>query len=253
MTNISASALFHFTPTQDRLFGILTNGFYPHYCFEECRIVDGTYQSRPVFGNAIPMVCFCDIPLSQIKNHVQIYGYYGVGLSKDWGNRNRLNPVLYTTEFSIVSKSIDTIIETAIRSGDNLPLELRIAIFDLVRYAKPYAGDFRRNGKLIENVRFYDEREWRYVPRVGSSIDRLLLRKEEFDDDATRARHDEKLRSVKLSFEPSDIKYIIVRQETEISATIKALREANSEKYDQQVTEILTSEIITTDQILQDF
>jgi hypothetical protein len=45
---------------------------------------------------AIPMVCFCDLPLSLIKKHVEEYGGYGIGLNKTWGVKNGVAPVIYT-------------------------------------------------------------------------------------------------------------------------------------------------------------
>ena len=62
---ISSNTLFHFTPTAEYLVGILTNEFHPRYCLEKIALVE--YE----FELAYPMVCFCDIPLSQIKNHVK--------------------------------------------------------------------------------------------------------------------------------------------------------------------------------------
>ena len=75
---ISASTLFHFTGTFDNLCGILESNFHPHYCYERLPelfpMADRTY-----IDYAAPMVCFCDLPLSQIKEHIEDYGSYGLG------------------------------------------------------------------------------------------------------------------------------------------------------------------------------
>ena len=93
---ISTNSLFHFTKKVNNIFSILENDFYPQYCIEE--IIDciyhvdgGTLDSRL----GVPMVCFCDIPLSQINKHTTYYGNYAIGLTKDWAKRNKINPVLY--------------------------------------------------------------------------------------------------------------------------------------------------------------
>ncbi len=41
------------------------------------------------------MVCFCDIPLSRISDHVNFYGQYGLGMTREWATANGLNPILY--------------------------------------------------------------------------------------------------------------------------------------------------------------
>lgn len=44
--------------------------------------------------------------------------------------------------------------------------EMSKEFFHMLNYLKPYEGDFYRNGKKIKNVRFYNEREWRFVPEL---------------------------------------------------------------------------------------
>ena len=52
------------------------------------------------------MVSFCDIPLSQIKNHVRQYGNYAVGLSKEWAKKKTICPVLYTHSSASLASNI---------------------------------------------------------------------------------------------------------------------------------------------------
>ncbi len=249
MSNISSDTLFHFTPSAKYLVGILENGFLPRYSWEECHIESPDGQSKPLFRNAIPMVSFCDIPLSQITKHIKTYGHYGIGMSKYWGKRKGLNPVLYLAESAVFSQNVDSILVDLLNKNLKLPQDLYASFFDIVRYIKPYSGSFYRNGKLCRrNVRFYDEREWRYVPVIG----KLFLTKDEFDNKKIRAQRNEEVEKAILSFEPDDIKYVIIREEKEISSMIKALREIRASTYDERTIEILTSRIITSQQILND-
>ena len=83
---VSSNTLFHFTKDLDTIKNILSDGlFWPIYCIEYDKgpNVDGTF-------NAFPMVCFCDIPLSQISEHLLDYGKYGIGINKQWGKEKYL-------------------------------------------------------------------------------------------------------------------------------------------------------------------
>jgi len=86
-----AISLFHFTKSMDVLQTILKEGFWPRYCLEDVQ-----WQGHDTYEFvAYPMVCFCDIPISRISEHVGFYGSYGIGLTKQWGIKNNLNPVFY--------------------------------------------------------------------------------------------------------------------------------------------------------------
>ena len=106
----SANTLLHFTRNAENLINILIDGFYPRCCMENLEFIynHGTDQLATT-GFAIPMVCFCDIPLSQISNHVEKYGGYALGLSKEWGESNGINPVMYELPNS---NAIETIRES---------------------------------------------------------------------------------------------------------------------------------------------
>lgn len=45
---------------------------------------------------AYPMVCFCDIPLSQIKNHTNSYGKYAIGLKKEWAQKWHISDTIHS-------------------------------------------------------------------------------------------------------------------------------------------------------------
>jgi abortive phage resistance protein AbiGi (putative antitoxin) len=97
--NISSNSLFHFTDNIDTIFEILTNKFYGSYCKETLHYKE---EKAPMI---IPMICFCDIPLKTISNYA-IYGKYGIGLTKEWGIKNKLNPVLYLEKNSELAHSL---------------------------------------------------------------------------------------------------------------------------------------------------
>lgn len=252
MSSISSDSLFHFTSSADNLIGILTKEFLPRFCCEKI-ILEGE-ETKVFINNAFPMVCFCDIPLSQIKNHINTYGCYGLGMSKTWGMAKGLNPVVYLSKTSTFSHSLYKTMRRIIDQKVAKIVARKEAletVGEIVRYLKPYSGNFERNGKVIKDVRFYNEREWRYVPKHSSYSGRWSITKEEYDNPVTRAQENTAFEGAKLSFEPSDIKYIIVKEEKEILSMINVLRKIKK-KYDVKTVEILTSRIITSEQILND-
>jgi hypothetical protein len=55
-----------------------------------------------LYDNYFPMISFCDIPLALAKDQISKYGSYAIGLSKEWGISNQLNPVIYLESNSII-------------------------------------------------------------------------------------------------------------------------------------------------------
>jgi hypothetical protein len=202
------------------------------------------------------MVCFCDIPLSQVRDHINTYGKYGLGISKAWGKRKGLNPVIYLTKNSRLSEMMNNVVEAVIWSQPN---PLQDAYMEMMNYVKPYTGPLRRNGRIVKkSVRFYDEREWRYVPSTDvmkSHNIEASLQRHVYQNPAKMANANSRLQldGIRLQFKPADIKYIIVDDEPEILTMVRALKNIKGTRYDTDTIELLTSRITTTKQILNDF
>jgi hypothetical protein len=111
MPILSSDTLFHFT-TWDNLIGILENEFYPKFSLEKF-----SFKNNISNISAVPMISFCDIPLSQIKLHVNRYGSYGIGLKKEWGITKGINPVLYIEKNSNLSSDIYNLFINIIRKN----------------------------------------------------------------------------------------------------------------------------------------
>ena len=91
---ISANTLFHFTYRYDTLISILQSKFFPRLCLEKGLWHPGDKKW------AIPMVCFCDIPLSNIAEHTRKYGNYAIGIKKTWAIEQGVTPILYVHDKS---------------------------------------------------------------------------------------------------------------------------------------------------------
>lgn len=259
MSNISSNSLFHFTPRLEYLIDIFTRGFQPRYCFEEIKL----NNSRPINGlyTGIPMTCFCDISLSQISNHIKTYGNYGIGMKKEWGIINRLNPIIYLNQDSFVAEPLSIIAESCLNlncSKDEESRQIGGDIFNswafLMMYSKPYSGDFTHQGKTHKNVKFYNEREWRFIPtKDRKAAPYGTLTKEKMQDEGELEYANSRLKDFQLHFTPKDVKYIFVKEEKEIHRMVDKLRKIKSPIYDSKTIDILASKILTTEQIFDDF
>jgi len=215
---VSANTLFHFCK-KENLIGILKDNFHPHYHLEDFSSFFPNLNKK--FNEyAIPMCCFCDLPLSNIKDHIVKFGPYGIGLSKEWGMRNRLNPIMYLYNGSFLTNTIKNLYHSTFPLWDYEYLsdpELSFVISDIeevyrhfLAFVKPYQIIIEENGNN-EYDRIYDEREWRYVPIIepGEGL-KSYLEKCDFQDEIIKNLEEKKLiEHKKLEFEPDDIKYII--------------------------------------------
>jgi hypothetical protein len=247
---LSSNSLIHFTNTKEKLIGILTENFKPKFCLEKI-----WFENDIHVPYAAPMVSFCDIPFSEVKNHLSNYGPYGIGLTKTWAEKNSLNPVIYLSKDSALSKSYWQVYQKYLleskKTLDKLD-EHELSVLDLVRYMKNYQGDLIRAGKVVKNYRYSDEREWRYVPPYAKEYSMILAGKD-YDNENKKKTKNDSLGHIRLSFEPNDIKYIIIEKDSEISEFVSLLRGSKGKKYAYDDVERLMTRLVTTEQIVSDF
>lgn len=186
--NISSSVLFHFTKSLDNIVDILTSGFYPHYCPEYLfgRLHAKAASSNTPPAHAAPMISFCDLPLSLIRKHLAEYGSFGIGLDKKWGIEKGVTPVLYMHEQSQMLKAL----VNRMSAAENVKDEAANSDWRLLAaHSKPFRGNAWRSGKAQSDVHFYDEREWRYVPRLASNEKFFITREDYTSQEKILALH----------------------------------------------------------------
>lgn len=282
--NISTNTLFHFTSEKKSLISILKNGFFSRYSLENFESLLKE-PSEIVF----PMICFCDIPLSQIAKHSKTYGGYAIGLTKTWGMQKKINPIIYTYPNSYTASILNTI-QTELDdyfqvTNEHLPCEydriknsnnerekkdfrykantadkfgkVKENLSHFLKYIKPYEGRFFRNGKYLDkNIKFYDEREWRYVP------DKATLRDAKVKDSyiaevyknpiQRRAINIKIAKHAKLNFKPDDIRFIIVPKDNEIPKMLEELENIFGNIATMNEMKILGTRLISLEQIIED-
>lgn len=246
---VSANTLFHFTDDRAKLMSILKNHFFPKYSLED---ISNATPENSIYRTAhIPMVCFCDIVFSQIKSHIDFYGDYGIGLNKkDWGVSKGISPVFYFPKKSISAaliKSIGSEISATIKTK-NERLAIRKQLQNFYKCVKPYNGKaFNRKEKRLEDRNFYDEREWRFVPKTIPVIPEKNATTASLDKANAEMQVNER-----LIFKAKDIKYIIVKKESEIPELVNFIEKGLSNEFDENERKLLVSKLISVQQIEED-
>jgi len=218
---LSSNTLFHFTRSLDNLKSILSAGLKISYVPEELPGIEQLYFA--------PMVCFCDIPLGQIKTHLQHYGDYGIGIHKNICKKVRINPVFYMRNKTMLE---------SLFPGNKIN---HVAI----SHVKRYRGRGFCGGKVAERLKFYDEREWRYVETNRFQL--VSTWEEAVNQCKTRNIHNQSY----LELSERLIEYLIVKNSTERNLMIDFI--ANNSKWTPLERNLLLTKLITATRIRKDF
>lgn len=190
--------------------------FKARYVDEDIEYIGVSINQRTINNITFPMICFCDIPINKLKEHVDWYGGYAICLTKSWGiEKVKLAPVHYLNQNSELTGNISEYINHILSKGREVDnVVLNIAMNQLF-WTKPYSGKqyHSTKGEVIDKL-FMDEQEWRhiYLPSESSNernindfyIDKNQDLKNEYNEIIS---YDEKNG---LKFEIDDIRYIVV-------------------------------------------
>ncbi|MEI7670094.1 MAG: abortive infection system antitoxin AbiGi family protein [Pseudomonadota bacterium] len=233
--NLSASVLFTFTPKMEYMLDMLKSGIVPRYVYER---LPGTKRYY-----ITPMKCFCDIPLGKVKNHMGRYGYYGIGVKKSFLQKNGTTPVIYIHKNSEPYFGIKEMKGMRMEEAPFLPLLKRY-------YGDDYYFSEGNDEPQLKRIHFYDEREWRYIPK-GFKPETSI--KFETIKDGLRHAYELNKRQVnknaKLKLPIDAIEYIIINKKKELAPTLKELRKS----YRGQELDLILTKIIIAENIINDF
>ena len=215
---LRTSSIFHFTKSLDSLIGILSNGLIPNYCSETLYDKEGINITL-----GVPMVSFCDIPLSRTYEHTIKYGYFAIGLGSEYAEDNNINPLLYIANDQLIRRAFPSIF-----SGKSMRPKMVLPSSYLGLLKRTY-GEFK--GQEINN---YAENEWRYIVPSDRKFLKWFYTKEEYmewrgnvDEPKPSPMQNPFLESRKLIFTAKDINYIIVETEKDIPMLIAYLLNAS--------------------------
>ncbi len=233
--NLSSDSLFHFIKRSDWLIEVLrAKTLQARYVYEELPSLK--------YKVGIPMKCFCDIPLGMIKKHLSIYGKFGLGIAKTFARKNRISPIFYIHENSDTLKRFLNSTNKDRLFNSNFSLLPYIKLDEIKKITKA--------GSAI-SMRYYDEREWRFVPIEGrfvdfTGFDEEEIRKMKLEHENSKLKPDQYL----LKFNYSDITYIFVDKAIDVDLINKEIRNF---KIPQREADRLISKIVTARQIERDF
>lgn len=244
--SLSSTTLFHFTRSYDVLVKILREGLQPRYC------VEYGWGNKDLI---IPMICTCDIPLSEIGIHRKKYGEYGIGLKKSFAKKKGFTPVFYLSDksklFMLLNKCAENLTNPSNRTWDKIEEET------LLYYAKRYVGtvcDRKHLGlKLIP--KFSNEKEWRYVPKISPSV-HLYVEQKGKGQDVDRDSLNKSTEHLKIALTPDSINFLIVNNEDERMKLFEELAKIAKQKGDsswKNKFQELQTRIISTKLINEDF
>lgn len=242
MANISSTSLFHFTHSLETLEKILETGLWPRYCVEH------DWGDKDL---VIPMICTCDIPLSDIKFHQKKYGNYGIGLKKSWAKKQGFTPVLYVSDKSDIYNRLkfyaeNKLVQPIVYNRDRLDEEY------LLYYVKRTVGTDadREHLRLQKKPKFSNEKEWRYVPlKVNAPLFFTCKGKGQDMNCEKLSKITEKY---KIQLKPQNIAYIFINEESERQKMIGIIERAYSSCSKEEIV-LLNSKIISKEQISNDF
>ena len=94
----SANILCNYMTRIEYLKEVIRNmAFIPRYVEENLEYLN----VQDLHTISFPMTCFCDIPLTKVKNHMGVYGEYGVAIKKKVCIERDVQPILYLNNSAV--------------------------------------------------------------------------------------------------------------------------------------------------------
>lgn len=216
MSLLSSHSLFHFTSSLDNLESILYGGLRYSWVAEKLPI-------RGI-GYLLQSICFCNIPLSMIEEHVEWYGKYAIGFKRSALREKGASPVFYL-------HSDTALLYRGIKALDNYKNER------FLPYFKQFIGyQYHPAYKTYRRKKFYDEKEWRLFT---GAIE--VVRYKDMDDLERQREEKKKLfkGSKIMSISPEMIEYIILEKQDDLIPFKNFLRVCYAPVMEDMLTKVL--------------
>lgn len=234
----SANTFFHFMKKQKYLHEIITDKkIYPRYCEENLSDLELDIKSV-----SIAMKCFCNIPLHMVQAHKKEYGTYCIGLTKEWGIRHGLQPIIYYNQDSSFITVLKKSYESAMKYtfDDDILADVSEMTNYAFKYIKPVIGRDPKTEKIKD---FTDEKEWRFVPEINDLdfgeiiVEDTVIKNQTLIESYNKVIKKE---GYYLQYEYDDIKYLFVNTESQRKSLINKIRklDCTQDEKDRLITKI---------------
>lgn len=295
---INSFSLCHFTKKFDALQNIVRNGIRFSFAFEKLSpeiIANFEFPSNPQLishiyenaGVAIPMVSFCDIPITRAADHITKYGQYMIGLDKDVIidlYNEIINPVFYIHSDNLY-QAIDDIsnvyaettnqqIQRILSIGNHVTIPTQQEVEEFVRKFPFF--DRKINTRFIIGISkscysddrkwcYYDEREWRaFWPdgisevanwKWGITYEDYLSNRNDWNKDLTSDKTN--YITIPNGYLHSGITHIVVKNDAQIPKMIDLIMRSKTIFGQSNVSQkdrlILVSKITSLERIAKDY
>ena len=216
MSLLSSYSLFHFTSSLDTLESILKGGIRYSWVAEKLPI-------RGV-GYLLQSICFCNIPLSMIEEHVEWYGKYAIGFKRSALRAKGASPVFYL-------HSDSALLYKGKKAIDNYQKERFLPYFKQF-----YGAQFHPSRKAYRKKLFYDEKEWRLFTGEAE-----VVRYKDMNDLESQRMHKKTMAKgwKVLPIDPGMIEYIILEKPEDLTSFKDFLKLHFAPQMEDMLTKVL--------------
>jgi hypothetical protein len=171
---------------------------------------------------------------------------YGIGISKQFAKKHGITPLIYVHNKS--STLIRYANENKLNHSGN-PDEQKKLINSLIPYFKSYDENRPTVNDQEKYLRYYDEREWRYMPKDADCLYLGDVKETEIENEVKKRNAALRSDQFRLAIPHTSITYIFVEYESDKKAVIDQIRTKfrSTKRQDELISKILSAHRITRD------
>lgn len=259
----SSDCISHFTSSLEKVKTVLADRFRGSYCKE---VLCYKEERVPLF---IPMISFCDIPVKAYSNLGAIYGKFGIGMNRQWVMAKKLNPVLYIDKNSLLldnyvkafrgSQATANVASQILQhnktpEGAAFVKQITDSI-EYIVYALYRTKHYEDNLPKLDNqvYKFYDEREWRYIPEFQCAVCELGKSEQEYTEWRQQSEMKPLLDEVFLEFTLADVEYILVEDRDDVAELIRFINDLPPDRFGDIEKELVFTKVACFQDIQKNF